>query len=220
MKLSPLTATCLLALAAANAALLVVIAGEYLQAADAAVGPLEWSPKLSTASEAVLPVRGAESYAQTLAHPVFFKSREPFVAPPPAPPPVAKAPAPPVNADPGLVLAGVMIAGGHRKAYLVNKADSSGTWTSEGETLAGWKVQAVQPTAVKLQQQDRTIELLLYPRHEEGAADATPPCQPGGLPPAQPFPPLPPAPGAGPFGAQRVASQVPFAPPPPCASPR
>jgi hypothetical protein len=220
MKPSPLTAACLLALAAANACLLAVIAGEYLQDADAAVGPLEWSPKLSTTSAAAPHLRPAENYASTLAHPVFFKSRQPFVAPPPAPAPVVKPPAPPVSTDPGMALAGVMIAGGRRKAYLVNKADSSGTWASEGESLSGWTIRSIEPTAVKLQQQERLVELLLYPRSADGTADAPPPCRPGGLPPAQPFPPLPPAPGAGPFGAQRVAGQIPLAPPPPCPSPR
>jgi len=85
--------------------------------------------------------------------------------PAPPPPPVAKPAAiPAINADPGVVLAGVMITEGVRKAYLVKKADSQGTWASEGENLMGWKVHSVSATAVKLQQQDRTVELQLYPR--------------------------------------------------------
>jgi hypothetical protein len=57
-----------------------------------------------------------------------------------------------------------MITGGVRKAYLVKKADSQGTWASEGENLMGWKVHSVSAAGVTLQLQDRTVELLLYPQ--------------------------------------------------------
>ena len=46
-------------------------------------------------------------------------------------------PAPPPIVDPGLIVGGVIISGDVRKAYVYGKADSHGTWVSEGETLAG-----------------------------------------------------------------------------------
>src|SRR5262245_9168357 len=51
--------------------------------------------------------RPLAAYPETLARPVFFKGRAPYVPPPPAPPPPPPPPAsapPPV--DPGLVLGG------------------------------------------------------------------------------------------------------------------
>jgi len=35
----------------------------------------------------------------------------------------------------------------------------------EGESFMGWKIQSVDATSARLQQQDRTIELQLYPRN-------------------------------------------------------
>lgn len=164
MRGRPLTAVGLLALAVANASLVAVIAGQFLAGGADVVSTPERLPKLSMSSDGAANARAIGDYVQTLAHPVFFKSREPFVAPPPAPPVVAKPPPPPVITDPGLALAGVMIGDGQRKAYLVGKADARGTWASEGDDVSGWKIRSVDAGTVKLQQQDRTIELLLYPR--------------------------------------------------------
>jgi hypothetical protein len=159
----PLTAIGLVALAAANAALIALVTVELLQDPDETPGAPESTPALTMGESGIPQPRPIGDYAQTLARPVFLKSRAPFVAPPPAPPPVVKPPAPPVSADPGLALAGVMIRPGQRKAYLVSKADSRGTWASEGDILSGWKVQLIAAGGVKLQQQDRTVELPLYP---------------------------------------------------------
>jgi hypothetical protein len=50
-------------------------------------GKFEWTPKLSTPTEGMPHLKPLDAYKQTLAHPIFFKTREPFVAPPPPPPP-------------------------------------------------------------------------------------------------------------------------------------
>ncbi|MGA2129857.1 MAG: hypothetical protein ABSG76_27305 [Xanthobacteraceae bacterium] len=162
-RLRPLTAIGLAALAGANVCLLAVVAGGVLGNHDSPIGPLDWSPRLATSGDGTPQPKPIADYPQTLAHPVFFKSRAPFVAPPPAPPAIAKPAAAPVSPDPGLTLAGVMIGEGHRKAYLVSKADSRGTWVKEGETASGWIVQSVTAAAVNLRQRDFTVELQLYP---------------------------------------------------------
>jgi hypothetical protein len=105
------------------------------------------------------------SYPQTLARPVFFKSREPYVPPPPAPPPLPQPAAtpPPTPVDPGLALGGVAIMDGTRKAYIFSKADMRAAWIAEGEIILGWTVEAIDAMTAKLQQADRSIELQLYP---------------------------------------------------------
>jgi hypothetical protein len=105
------------------------------------------------------------AYGQTVAKPVFFKSRAPYVPPPPPPPPAPPRPAAvPPPADPGLVLGGVVIIDDARKAYIFNKADSRGAWLGEGETILGWKVEAIDAMTARLQQAGRSVQLELYPR--------------------------------------------------------
>ena len=70
---------------------------------------------------------------------------------------------PPVMTDPGLVLGGIIANGDMRKIYLSSRDDPQGAWVGEGETFRGWKVQSVGSTSTKLEQQNRTIELHLYP---------------------------------------------------------
>jgi hypothetical protein len=123
------------------------------------------APRLTGPDDPAAIAKPIASYQQTLARPLFFKTREPFVARPAPPPPVqAPKPAPPPTAfvDPGISLAGIMISGQARKAYLVRKPDPNGAWVREGEDFMGWKVQSISAGAAKLQQSDRTIELQLY----------------------------------------------------------
>ena len=112
------------------------------------------------------PARPINAYGRIVAQPIFFKTRLPYVAPPPPPqpppPPMPAAP-PPVMTDPGLVLGGIIANGDMRKIYLSNREDPQGAWVGEGETFRGWKVQSVGSTSTKLEQQNRTIELHLYP---------------------------------------------------------
>jgi len=127
-----------------------------------------WQPKPAAASEPIPVVKPLAEYRQTLERPLFAKTRAPYV-PPPAPPPPAlvqappPAPAAPVFVDPGFSVGGVMINGGTRKAYLMKKPQPHGLWVREGEDFMGWKVQSVGASTARLQQNDRTIELRLYP---------------------------------------------------------
>jgi hypothetical protein len=170
VRIAPLAAAGIAALAALNVWLLTVLIAGVTREEPAAAAMPAWNPNLSGAGEDVAAARPINAYRETLVHPVFFKTREPHVAPPPHPvappvPAILPKPAPPPVVDPGLVVGGVVINGDVRKAYVYGKADSKGTWVSEGETLAGWKVGAIDTAGIKLQQQDRTIELRLYPAH-------------------------------------------------------
>lgn len=127
---------------------------------------VEWKPKLSAGHEPTASARPIADYRETLARPLFAKTRAPYVAPPPPPPPVQPPPPPPpapVLVDPGFSVGGVMITDALRKAYLMKKPEPHGVWVGEGEHFMGWKVQSIGASTAKLEQNDRTIELRLYP---------------------------------------------------------
>lgn len=123
-----------------------------------------WTVNWSDIGAKVTNQKPLDSYQRILAHPVFFKSREPFVPAPPPPRPSPGAPPPVVLTDPGLAVGGVMIRNGSSKAYLYSEAGMGAGWSAEGETFQGWKVKSVDKGGVKLEQAGRSIELLLYPR--------------------------------------------------------
>jgi hypothetical protein len=188
MRIAPLAAVGLAALAGVNMWLLSILLGDAIGEEALPVAAPAWDAKLSGAGRDGAAPKPIGAYRQTLAQPVFFKTREPYVAPPPRPvaPPVPAAvakPPPPVIVDPGLTVAGIIIGVGVRKAYIHGKSDPHGSWLSEGESLTGWKVQAIDAGGVKLQQQDHTIELQLYPTTSEDQAPPSPPPRGMGGPP-------------------------------------
>jgi hypothetical protein len=101
------------------------------------------------------------SYQEILAHPIFSRSRAPYV--PSAPPAPKPSPPPAVFIDPGLVLGGVMVNGAVKKAYLFQKTDKSGVWVGEGDDFIGWRVQSITAEVAKLQKDTHVIEVRLYP---------------------------------------------------------
>jgi hypothetical protein len=104
------------------------------------------------------------SYDQILSRPIFFKSREPFIPPPPeATTSQAKATSAPVFVDPGLVLGGIMISRTNRQAYLFQKSKPDGSWIREGEDFLGWKLEFLDQGNARLQKDGHTIDLRLYP---------------------------------------------------------
>ncbi|HXO69416.1 MAG TPA: hypothetical protein VN838_10680 [Bradyrhizobium sp.] len=163
LRIAPLGAVGLLIVLGLNVWLLTAIAVEIGSDDPAASTKADWNPGLSTSVGNAADRRPIGAYTQILAHPVFFKSREPYVPPPPPPPPVAIAPPPPMVVDPGLVLGGVMIKKDVRKAYLFGRAGASGAWTSEGDEFQGWRVKSITRIGVKLEQNGRSIDLQLYP---------------------------------------------------------
>ena len=119
---------------------------------------------MSSSGEKVAAAKPVDAYREILVRPIFFRSREPYVPAPPPPPPAVAAMPPPVVVDPGLVLGGVMIKNGVRKAYLFSRANiAGGTWISEGQDFMGWSIRSVSGADAKLEQQGRSIDLRLYP---------------------------------------------------------
>jgi hypothetical protein len=128
------------------------------------IGNTEWAPTMSTAAEDVVIRNPINQYRETLAHPVFFKTRQPYVPPPPTPPapPPKQVAVPPPIVDPGFIIGGVVINGDVKKAYLSSKANPRGTWVGQGEEIQGWKLESVEHSGARLQQHNRTIVVLLY----------------------------------------------------------
>ena len=154
----------LLGLSVLNAALLAGVAAQLASDGSTSLGKVEGTLIVSGSIKEAAVRKPFEAYNVILAHPVFFKSRAPFVAPPPAPSPPPPAPPPPVATDPGLFVGGVMLKDGLSKAFLFRKAGSvAGTWASEGEEFQGWRVRSIDNSGVKLEQGGRTIRLSLYP---------------------------------------------------------
>jgi hypothetical protein len=163
LRIAPAAAAGLFVLAGLNAWLVSIVAlGSTTQPPPATTKP---NPGWHKTAEAVPAVRPVNDYNFILAHPVFYKSREPYVPPPPPPPPPPPKAAPPPPIDPGLTLGGIVINRGIRKAYLLSKADPRGEWRQEGDNIMGWTLQSVAESHATLRQQDRTIELHLYPKN-------------------------------------------------------
>jgi len=164
LRIAPITMIGAAIALGVNAVLLAVILADLESNDLTAIDKVGWKNDLSQPVGGAVSQKSIEAYAQILARPVFFKSREPFVAPPPPPPPVAKAAAPPTIVDPNLVLGGVMIESNARKAYLFSRANGGGAWISEGEEFMGWQVRSIDGSSAKLVQKDRHISLQLYPK--------------------------------------------------------
>jgi hypothetical protein len=79
----PLTAAGLLALTAVNAWLLTVLLQDHGPEAQAPVAKSEWRPKSSGSAAGMPGPKPLTVYGSILAQPIFFKSRQPFVPPPP-----------------------------------------------------------------------------------------------------------------------------------------
>jgi hypothetical protein len=176
LRIAPLAAVGLAALAGLNLWLITIILAGAADEAPVSVTPPAWNANWSGSAKAG--AKPISAYGKILAQPVFFKTREPYVAPPPrpaqAPVPVVAKPPPPPIVDPGFTVAGIIIAPGVRKAYIHTKRDEQGSWVSEGESLTGWRVQAIGPGGVKLEQQDRTIDLELYSTTSDDYAPTAP----------------------------------------------
>jgi len=163
-RVSPIRAIVLVLAVCVNAWLLLDVAGEFVSGDRSVADRAVWTPQLSSSSEKVPAAKPLDAYREILAHPIFFKSREPFVPAPPPPPPVVMAMPSPVGVDPELVLGGIMIKDGLRKAYVSRRASASGAWASEGDELSGWQIRSIDAAGARLEQNGRSIELQLYPR--------------------------------------------------------
>jgi hypothetical protein len=164
IRVAPAAIAGFVALCTINVWLAVVITEEAGADRSVTITMPDYTPTFSVSADAVPGTKPLDAYRPILTEPIFLKTRQAYVAPPPAPPPappIIVAPVAPL--DPGLLVAGVMINRDLKKAYLLNKADRNGTWVSEGESFSGWKVETVGRAGVKLQNGSRTLELELYP---------------------------------------------------------
>ncbi len=163
-RIAPITAIALIATGSLNLLLVWEIVRFVLSNDVTMSGRSAWDAGLSSIADATSR-KPLESYAQILARPVFFKSREPFVAPPPTPPqPPAQVQSSVAAGDPGLIVEGVMIKAGLSRVFLLSRGGANGTWVSEGEAFQGWQVKSIDRTGVKLEQSGRPLELQLYPK--------------------------------------------------------
>jgi hypothetical protein len=163
LGIPPLAAFLLLALAGMNGWLIKLALGEMQPIVPAPPAARYSSGTLSTPSVTQLEQKPLAALSQILAHPVFFKTRTPYV---PAPPPLsANARANPavMTPDPLLMVTGIVIKDRLKKAYVLNQNEAQGTWVTEGETVLGWTVETIYPKGIALKQSNRTIEFSLYP---------------------------------------------------------
>jgi len=162
---SPIGAAGLLLLLGVDLWLLKIVGIEALSETPGIAEKAEWNANLAAAPGAAAKPKVIDAYREIVTRPVFFKSREPYIAPPPPPPVVASAPPPPPPpvVDPGLALGGIMIKKELKTAYVFSRAGANGAWTKEGEAFMGWKVVSISKGGAKLEQAGRSIDLLLYP---------------------------------------------------------
>lgn len=160
----PLRLVGLIAALGVNAWLLATVVIELTSDSPVAVEKVDWNAGSLDAVGNASNRKPIDAYGQILAHPIFFKSREPFVLAPPSPPPALKAAPSQVAVDPGIVLGGVMINSHVRKAYVSAKGRAGGTWTNEGDEFMGWRVTFIDGARARLEQKGRSIDLQLYPR--------------------------------------------------------
>jgi len=162
-NIPPLALLCLFTLGGANAWLLSDIVSD--------LGPIDPLTSASQEHTGAIPTSGSpplqqkplSAYNQVLEHPLFSKTRSPYVPPPPSAPSAAKQPPAITVPDPVLMVAGIMIDDRLKKAYVVKPNEPQGTWVNEGDVVQGWTVQAIHPNGVALKQNQRMIEFALYP---------------------------------------------------------
>lgn len=163
-RISPPTVIGLLLLGGVNVWLLALISREVQLSGSVVSETIEWTPKLRTVDQGDQKKAKVDNYKHVIERPVFFKTREPFVLPPPAPPTVVRvAPAPPII-DPGFVITGIMIVESIKRVYMSSRGNGAGVWASEGDNIGGWKIVSVNRNSAKLEQNGRVLEVSLFPQ--------------------------------------------------------
>jgi hypothetical protein len=164
LRIAPLPAAALAAMGVLNGWLMMILVRGEQTGVQLPPASVVQSPDLSEDASGLSTAKPARAYAETLAHPVFYRTRAPYVPPPPPSPAVPQV-GPPVSVDPGIALGGVAIRGQLKKAYLFSKGGPPGSWIAEGETFMGWNVEAIHATGATIKRADRTIALELYAKH-------------------------------------------------------
>jgi hypothetical protein len=159
-RIAPLQLVGLTFLLSLNAILLTAVVGAAPDA-EGTADRHDFAVTLELPTAPAFSPSAISAYDQILAQPVFFKTRQPFVAPPPVAPPQSR-PAPIVFVDPGFAVGGIVIKGSARRAYIFRNVDPNGSWVGEGETILGWKVTSIRAGSAELQKDDHMITLRLY----------------------------------------------------------
>ncbi|HMK91246.1 MAG TPA: hypothetical protein VK446_16645 [Methylocystis sp.] len=170
------------------AAACYLIACAFGPVAGSVEGSSDWRPPgKAIATQAANPMSPPDT--QTLARPLFEKSRRPGLKKPrdegPAQGPVASD-SPPA----GMVLRGIAGLGDDTRVFIVTTAQLEGVWLKIGEKLEGWTVESVAKSIVVLKRGEREAKLEFD--YAEAAAPAGP--RPGAgfvPPPASPQAPKP-----------------------------
>jgi hypothetical protein len=162
LRTSPLVIACLAVLGACNVYLIFAIVQAMTSVDRTSTDDASWTPRLARPDNAETQTRLAIPDQIILRHPVFSRSRAPFVPPPP-PAPKARVVGAPVFTDPGFVLGGVMLNGEAKRAFLLRKGNQIAAWAAEGDDVEGWKLQSITAETATLQKESHVIELRLYP---------------------------------------------------------
>lgn len=136
---------------------------------SAATALAEWTPDLKSPDLAGAPVLANASFPETLARPLFSRTRKPPEARPPEPavaqPPQPIAAAPPeiqaLSMD-GFVLKGIFIDEERQLALLQTPAAPQGVWLATGAAVEGWTVSRIEKQAVALEANGQARKLTLY----------------------------------------------------------
>lgn len=125
---------------------------------DPSSGPANPAP--ADASAAGTAAAEQASFADFAERPLFYPSRKPWTPPPPPPPPpapapVAKAPSPLTN----YALVGVIVSGDQRSALIRPPGNKKVITITEGDDLAGWKLQEITSIRLRFGAGDASYEM-------------------------------------------------------------
>lgn len=182
MKLA-LTACSLAVLAAGAFALYAGLAS--LEPPAPEIAP-EWRPP-SFVAEPPLEPKPAASDPQTLARPIFSKSRRP--KPPEEVETEEKPQLKEFASATGLAVAAIVRHGAQLKVFVTSPGNPEGDWYGAGDAVGGWTIGAVDAAGVNLTNGAQSARLKLYPDPSEQAepppAAAAPPRVPPKVPARQ-----------------------------------
>lgn len=161
LRLSPLAALLLCGLdLLALLAILFVAHAAVAPVVTAAAPKSEWRLPKFVAPD---PHRAklASSDVQTLARPIFSKSRRPLAERPNAR--LSKAPPSPPPAAPTVGLQAIVGSRSNGRAFLISRPFPEGKWYRVGEQIEGWTIADMQSSELTLTNNAHTVRLRLYP---------------------------------------------------------
>jgi hypothetical protein len=165
IRISPLAVAGLLMLIGLNAAcafwMVRILGGDTLIEIAAAA----WTPDANASlTDLTATATSPNAYPESLARPIFFRDRRPYVPPPPAPVEVQAAPVivPPPVIEPDLVVSGIALVGNAKQAYLGSPSNPNGMWVKEGEDVMGWQVSGITNAGVTISRAGKSFDLWLY----------------------------------------------------------